>query len=125
MIFNKDKSCGWEDRVPGSSCLAEMDLGVLEDSRLRMTPVMCPHSKRKQNKRENKRKKKRKSILDCGSWNTARKSMSLCSGRIRPYPAAMIRLEPLRKRHSSDGMSSKQAIEMVRARALAWRLVCH
>lgn len=34
MIFNKDKFCAWEERVAGSNWLAEMDLGVLGDSRL-------------------------------------------------------------------------------------------
>lgn len=34
MILNKDKFCAWEERVAGSNWLAEMDLGVLGDSRL-------------------------------------------------------------------------------------------
>ena len=36
MIFNKDKFSAWEERVSVSNQLAEMDLGVLGDSRLNM-----------------------------------------------------------------------------------------
>jgi len=36
MIFNKDKFSAWKERVSVSNQLAEMDLGVLGDSRLNM-----------------------------------------------------------------------------------------